>query len=274
VIEIEQGESHWQPKAVAGSLAGGAAIIRCPKAATIRSLAACAAGVTELTDPSMPITPLAALVLVGAGLAIASAPWAFDTPWLNFVFKPLTTVLILAHAWARGLQQPRVRRWILTGLTLSLVGDVALLWPRQGFLPGLVAFLLAHVAYLVAFTREHRFLAHPPALTVYALVAGGVLALLWPSVPAGLRVPVACYVLALTAMSAQTAVVGLISSGDEVLRGRMLMLGGALFMTSDALLAINKFALPLPAATLWILATYWAAQWCIASWLRPVPAAR
>jgi hypothetical protein len=33
------------------------------------------------------------------------------------------------------------------------------------------------------------------------------------------------------------------------------------------LLATNRFATPLPLANLWILATYWAAQWCIASWL-------
>ena len=45
--------------------------------------------------------------------------------------------------------------------------------------------------------------------------------------------------------------------------------GGALFVTSDALLAVNRFMAPLPAAALWILASYWAAQWCIASWLRP-----
>ena len=31
------------------------------------------------------------------------------------------------------------------------------------------------------------------------------------------------------------------------------MLGGALFMTSDALLATNRFAVALPAANLWIL---------------------
>ena len=52
---------------------------------------------------------------------------------------------------------------------------------------------------------------------------------------------------------------------------RRLALGGALFLCSDALLAINKFAAPLPAANLWILATYWAAQWLIASWLAPPP---
>ncbi|HEU5295385.1 MAG TPA: lysoplasmalogenase [Burkholderiaceae bacterium] len=216
----------------------------------------------------MPPHTLAASTVVAALLAIASAPWAFDAPWLNFIFKPLATLLILAHAWARGGQQPVVRRWILAGLGLSLVGDVALMWPR-GFLAGLIAFLLAHLSYIVAFTREHRFLAQPLALTIYALVAGSVLALLWPSVPAALRVPVACYVLALTAMSAQTAVIGLTARDDDRRRGRVLMLGGALFMTSDALLATNRFALPLPAATLWILATYWSAQWCIASWLRP-----
>jgi alkylglycerol monooxygenase len=44
-------------------------------------------------------------------------------------------------------------------------------------------------------------------------------------------------------------------------------------MASDTVLAVNRFALPIPAAGLWILATYWAAQWLIASWLRPAFAA-
>ena len=44
-----------------------------------------------------------------------------------------------------------------------------------------------------------------------------------------------------------------------------LMVGGLLFMSSDALLAINRFHTPLPASALWVLATYWAAQWLIAS---------
>src|SRR5512134_3750695 len=194
----------------------GRAIIPCPRAPTMERAAALAVRVTELTRRSpMPITPVAALTFVSASLAILGAPWAFDAAWLHIAFKPLTTLLIIGHAWARARWQPLAGRWVLSGLVLSLVGDVALLWPQQGFLPGLVAFLLAHVAYIVAFTREHRFLAQPAALTVYALVAGAVLALLWPSIPTGLRVPVACYVLALTAMSAQTAVIGLTSRGDD-----------------------------------------------------------
>jgi len=221
----------------------------------------------------MPINPIATCTLVSAMLAIASAPWALDVVWLNFAFKPLTTALVIGHAWTRGRRQPALRRWILGGLALSLVGDVALMWPRQGFLPGLIAFLLAHLAYIVAFTRGHRLFARAAPVAIYTLVAGAVLVLLWPSVPAGLRVPVACYVLALTAMSAQAAVAGLAAHDGDRLRGRWLVLGGALFMASDALLATNKFALPLPAANLWILTTYWAAQWCIASWLAPTAGA-
>ncbi len=218
------------------------------------------------------IDALDAAILVSALLAIAGAPWALALPALVFAFKPLTTVLILARAWPRGRATPQARRWVLAGLALSLVGDIALLWPQQGFLPGLVAFLLAHACYLVAFTRGVRFAARPLAFAAYALVAGGVLWQLWPSVPGALRAPVAVYVIALAAMAAQAAVVWRVARGtaDEAL-ARRLALGGALFLCSDALLAINKFAAPLPAAGLWILATYWAAQWLIASWLAPPP---
>jgi hypothetical protein len=65
-------------------------------------------------------------------------------------------------------------------------------------------------------------------------------------------------------MAAQAAVLGLQSR-----RGAVLALGGALFLGSDALLATNRFATALPLSGLWILATYWLAQWCIASWLEP-----
>jgi len=37
-------------------------------------------------------------------------------------------------------------------------------------------------------------------------------------------------------------------------------LGAGFFMLSDALLAVNRFVLPLPMAPLWVLTTYYAAQ--------------
>lgn len=212
---------------------------------------------------------LAAAAAVCGALAILSAPWALAQPWLNFVFKPLTTLLIIAYAWPRGRARPATRRWVLAGLWLSLAGDVALLWPDRGFLPGLVSFLLAHLAYLRAFTRDGVGLAaRRLPFVVYGLVAAVVLWQLWPGVSPGLRVPVLAYVVCLASMAAQAATVGWVA-WDTPRRqtGLWLALGGALFLCSDALLATNRFAAPLPLSGLWILLSYWLAQWCIASWL-------
>lgn len=121
----------------------------------------------------------------------------------------------------------------------------------------------------MAFHGRTRFAARSQPFAGYALIATVVLVALWPGVPAALRVPVLLYVLCLGSMAAQAAVVWLAARGStaEPL-ARMGAIGGALFMLSDALLAINKFAGPLPLASLWVLASYWAAQWCIAGSLR------
>jgi uncharacterized membrane protein YhhN len=206
-----------------------------------------------------------ALVPVMGVLAVASAPWALDQAWMNWLFKPLTTLAVISYAWERGRHTPVQRRWVLIGLVLSLLGDVALLWPQEGFLPGLISFQLAHGAYLVAFTRDVPFMARKLPFAFYALVAGAVLAQLWAGVPAGMRGPVGGYVLFLAAMAAQAAVLWRLG----LPRGRWVALGGALFVCSDALLAWSRFVQPLPLSGLWILATYWSAQVLIASWLAP-----
>jgi uncharacterized membrane protein YhhN len=154
---------------------------------------------------------------------------------------------------------------VRAGLVASLAGDVALLWPQAGFLPGLLSFLLAHLAYLRAFTRVRPLAATVGPFLAYAAIAGTILWQLWPGVPGALRGPVLAYVVCLAAKGAQAAV--LWRAG--VPRGGVLALGGALFVASDALLAWNRFAAPLPAASLLILATYWSAQACIAAWLAP-----
>jgi uncharacterized membrane protein YhhN len=205
---------------------------------------------------------LAAAVAIGAGLGLLPAAWLF-------IAKPLTTVLLIALAWPRGHDEPKLRRLVLLGLVLSLAGDVALMWPKEGFLPGLIAFLLAHLAYIAAFCTRARFFVRWPPFVAYALVAGAVLMHLWPGVPAALRVPVLLYVLCLASMAAQAAAVWLAARGtaDEAL-ARSAAIGGALFVASDALLATNKFAGPMPLAPLLVLATYWAAQFFIVGSLR------
>jgi uncharacterized membrane protein YhhN len=202
---------------------------------------------------------------VAALLAIASAPWALDRPWLNFAFKPLATLCVIAWAALGRSDDGLVRRWIVIGLVCSLAGDVALLWPVQGFLVGLVAFLLGHLSYLVALTRRVKFLASPAAFGVWAIVAASVLAKLWAGVSPDLRAPVLVYVCALGAMAAQATSVWLARrSQPDAARWRIVALGGALFVLSDAILATDKFVGGVPMPTLWNLSIYWLAQWFIA----------
>jgi uncharacterized membrane protein YhhN len=212
---------------------------------------------------------LPAFVLSAVAAIVCNLVWPQGF-WLYALLKPLTTALAIAHAAQRGTPGETRRRALLAGLGLSLLGDVALLWPQQGFLPGLIAFLLAHLAYLYAFTRGVRFGAWPAAFVAYAVLAAAVLAMLWPGVPPALRAPVVAYVLCLAAMAAQTASAwwAVRGSGAAAL-ARSAAFGGALFLGSDALLATNRFHTPLPLASLWILGTYWAAQWLIASALPP-----
>lgn len=211
---------------------------------------------------------LASLTALSAALCIAAA-LGLITPWLTFVFKPLTTLLVIAYAWPRGADTPKQRRLILIGLVLSLAGDVFLLWPKEGFLPGLVSFLLAHLAYIAAFCVPLRLAAKPLAFAVYAVVAALILSQLWGGVPAGLRAPVVAYVVCLASMAAQAAAWWLKHPAEPA--ARWAAIGGVLFMASDSLLAINKFAAPVPLSALWILSTYWLAQWCIASSLKRRP---
>ena len=209
------------------------------------------------------------LTALSAALCIAAGLGAIDASW-QFIFKPMTTLMVIAYAWPRGSDAPKQRRFIRIGLALSLAGDVFLLWPVPGFLPGLIAFLLAHRAYIAAFRVPVKFAAKPLVFVAYAVLAALILSQLWPGVPGALRGPVLAYVACLATMAAQAAAWWRSRAGTaapDTKLARTAALGGLLFMASDSLLAINKFAAPLPLSALWILLTYWAAQWCIASTL-------
>jgi len=207
------------------------------------------------------------LVLLAAG-AIAGAS-VEGLRWLHYLCKPAAMLAIIASA-ARGRHGP-YRSWILAGLLLSLLGDIFLMLPVDAFVPGLAAFLLAHLAYIVALRRDlgaAQLWWSAPLLAVYAAAN---LAGLWPHLPAPLRVPVIAYTVVLASMAA----IALARAGHAP-RGagrgpRMAALGALLFVASDSLLAWDRFAGPLPYAIAGVLASYYAAQWCIAS---SIPRAR
>ena len=202
-----------------------------------------------------------AAIVASAALAILGAEVA-GLRGLHYVFKPLTTLLILAMALRLSSGGPAgYRRLIVVGLLLSTLGDVFLVLPFDGFVFGLGSFLLAHIAYLVALRKRDGWWRVRWPLLAYALVASLVFVRLWPGLPDELKVPVIVYVIALAGMAAQAA-----SVWREHRTGitRVAAVGGAFFVASDALLALDRFSAPIPMASVWVLTTYWIAQWCIA----------
>ncbi|WP_332741972.1 lysoplasmalogenase family protein [Hydrogenophaga sp.] len=199
-----------------------------------------------------------ALFIECAALSMASA--ALGWVELHRLFKPLTMLvamaMVLGHARGTGGLQ-RDLGLLLGALALSLAGDAFLMFPGY-FIPGLVSFLLAHLAYIALFRRQVPWFPSQRALLTTLGIGLAVYAFLWQGgLPAALRAPVAAYVLVIALMAAQAIGRATVQRSATAIG---VAVGAAFFMLSDTLLAINRFVSPLPMSQVWVLSTYYAAQ--------------
>jgi uncharacterized membrane protein YhhN len=207
---------------------------------------------------------------ISAVVVIAALSLSPDTPALVYLGKPLTTLLLLVlAAGTRDALAPSYRALVTAGLLASLVGDVFLMLPGDYFLAGLASFLVAHLLYIVAFSTRARFLRHQLPVLAYVVVATLVLFLVLPTVGGVLRTAIVAYVLVITVMAAQ-GTCWLIES-PAAPSARLVALGAACFVSSDALLALDRFVTYVPARDLLILGSYWLGQGCIAASVRRAP---
>lgn len=219
-----------------------------------------------MTQPAR--TALLAGAAVASVLAIASAADAsgagtVSSPWLHWLTKPTATALLLLVAWTTREPHARAYRTRLgLGLACSLVGDVLLMLPGDRFVAGLAAFLVAHLCYLAAFSATAAFLRHRAGVVAFTAVATLVLSLVLPAVGGTLRLAIVAYVIVITAMAAQATSWLLDEPGNRA--ARLAAIGASLFVASDALLAIDRFAVIVPYRDLLVLAPYWLAQACLA----------
>ena len=151
-------------------------------------------------------------------------------------------------------------------VTDVLVGDVWLMLPGDHFVAGLIAFLLAHVCYIVAFAPGSSAKARAGGLMLIASVALVNLAGLLPRIDAELKVPVFAYVAVLATMAGVAlARAWTPALSDAMPRSvRFAAAGAVCFVVSDSLLAWDRFAGNIPMPALLVLGTYYIAQWCIA----------
>jgi uncharacterized membrane protein YhhN len=195
---------------------------------------------------------------------------------LEYVCKPATMLGILIGAWlgTRGSHDVWQVQFFLPGFALSLAGDVFLmLRKKRFFLPGLGAFLLAHVCYLIGFNSTL-----PPGRALLVLIpVAGTGVILFQGLAQGLRkrgqermlAPVAIYSLVLSG-TLFSAWATLFRPDWGALRALFAVVGASLFFVSDAMLAWDRFVRSFPRARLWVHMTYHVGQIGLAASLLPV----
>ena len=201
------------------------------------------------------IKPLLCAYVQFAAMSTAAAACG----WVDVynLAKPMALLLLMFVAWLANGLEDKPQTWLVRALGLSWVGDVLLLYPGL-FVPGLVAFLVAHLCYLKLLTMDAKLLPSRSAL-LRCLLAGALMysVLFLNGLPMDMRIPVGLYVAVIALMAAQAwgRRMQLQDSGSL-----LTAVGATLFMLSDSVLAIDKFVSPLPYPGLWVMASYYAAQ--------------
>ena len=160
---------------------------------------------------------------------------------LRLVTKTILSCMFVWVAFRQSSSLPDYSFCLIVGLVLCLIGDVCLGWPgEKAFRAGLVAFLLGHIFYIIAFSRLIGLSAWAvPTAILFWLFS--LFAFLWlrPHLKAML-VPVGIYILVITSMV--TGAWAVFAGTSLSYGGRLLVLAGAfLFYLSDLFVARNQF---------------------------------
>ena len=183
-----------------------------------------------------------------------------DVHMLYLTAKPLLMITLLLYFISASRGYPSWRFYVMAALVFSWGGDVFLMLDNM-FTAGLVSFLMAHIFYITAYQKTGAASGELKPLDIIKFVLFGavVMWLLYPGL-GGMLLPVLAYMVILLSMGiwahkrrgATTAVSFTLVSA-----------GAMLFVISDGLIAINKFAFEIPAERILVMSTYITAQYLI-----------
>jgi uncharacterized membrane protein YhhN len=177
----------------------------------------------------------------------------------------LIPLLLLGVIFYRNFPSKKLLLW---ALTFSWIGDIILLFADRDemyFISGLIAFLISHVVYIITFSRQLKirnrknkavFWIGVTAIIVYLLT---MLAVLLPSL-GDLKIPVFVYALVISTMLL-FAFKGFLIWEEPA--NWYILLGAIIFVSSDSILAFDKFYTPIMQGSFLIMVTYLIAQYLI-----------
>jgi uncharacterized membrane protein YhhN len=181
---------------------------------------------------------------------------------LRYFSKPLLMLLLVAYFIFSIKTFSSLKKWMVLALLFSWTGDVLLMFESFNvnfFIFGLAAFLLAHIFYIVLFDQirviekfKQSLIPLLPIAVYYFLL----ISLLQPNL-GGMQKPVSIYGLVISIML--SFAIDLWRLKDKT-TSFLIIFGALLFITSDSLLAINKFYKQFEYAGIAVMSTYGIAQ--------------
>ena len=182
---------------------------------------------------------------------------------LRYITKPLLMPLLIASFIFQTKDlASSLKKWIVLALVFSWAGDVLLMFESKNsnfFIFGLVAFLIAHVFYILFYENVIRKEGSNKNYWWFLPVIIYYIALIYILSPnlGDMKLPVRIYGIVISYMLIQALQTAMIK--NAVAAGLMIA-GSVLFITSDSLLAINKFHGSFEYVGIAIMLTYGIAQ--------------
>lgn len=181
--------------------------------------------------------------------------------WWQFriITKPLVVTSLLVFFLLQNVDK-RTKILVTTALVFSLIGDFQLMFAEGSdslFAGGLLAFLVAHIMYILQFSRTRNknigYLAPLLVLLVYAI------SMFWYLSDSlnSMAIPVGLYIVVILVM----ILFAYLRNDSMIDNSYIYILAGALlFMLSDSILGITRFKSDIPFSRVLVMGIYSIAQ--------------
>lgn len=211
------------------------------------------------------------VVYFSVGLANILLGYLASDSLADFLTKLLLMPLLMLVFLFPASRLTRYHFLMITALVFSWFGDILLDLTAKGelfFLAGLLSFMVTQILYTVLFavTTGPVRVSASLILLLIPVAVYGILLLGWlyPDLGA-MRIPVTVYAMVILTMLAFSLIRAV--RGNSA--GRYLVLSGALlFVISDSLIAISRFAHPFAFSGVLIMTSYITGQFLIVTGMR------
>jgi uncharacterized membrane protein YhhN len=207
------------------------------------------------------------MFLIAALVFAALESLALWKKWirLEYLAKPAVMLVLFLWLWT-STKLSGATLWFGLGILLSLTGDILLMISLDRlFMAGLVAFLLAHLAYLVGFNIPIPQISAWGFFLAIMVGLGGmrvirrILTSLAASRQGRMRTPIVIYgtVISLMLLSAMMKMTDFTWNANAA---TLVSVGAFLFYVSDIILAWHKFVAPIKNGRIYNIGAYHLGQ--------------